>query len=210
MNHELRIKNTKNNQGLDFVATWVSRIFSPLILIPGFLLWFLNDAYGTKDQILGGLVVFGAGVFPILLTLVIMKMTRQISDWNIAIRKERLKFNLFALLFGGITCLLLWKFSFGSLAAYSTAFLIGVVLFTLITLYWKISAHTIVIAYVSGLMTSLSSRDTTWLWMLILLVGWARVHKKQHTPAQAVAGMLFGIMLIWITTIIDRFFIRRI
>ncbi len=65
----------------------------------------------------------------------------------------------------------------------------------LITFVWKISAHT---AGVAGPTTALTFVFGTWilpLYLLSLLMIWARVRLRAHTPGQAVAGMLVAILV---------------
>lgn len=65
----------------------------------------------------------------------------------------------------------------------------------LITLAWKISAHT---AGVAGPTTALVFLFGTWilpLYLLSLWMIWARVRLRAHTLSQAVAGMLVAILV---------------
>jgi membrane-associated phospholipid phosphatase len=65
----------------------------------------------------------------------------------------------------------------------------------LITLAWKISAHT---AGVAGPTTALVFVFGMWvvpLYLLSLLMIWARVRLRAHTLSQAVAGMLVAILV---------------
>ena len=65
----------------------------------------------------------------------------------------------------------------------------------LITLAWKISAHT---AGVAGPTTALVFVFGIWmvpLYALSIFMVWARVKLRAHTPSQAVAGLIVAIMI---------------
>ena len=57
--------NKRIDRALDIIATGLSIIFSPLILIPGFLFWGVK--YWPNSDGLVESIIFGAGVFPVLL-----------------------------------------------------------------------------------------------------------------------------------------------
>lgn len=63
----------------------------------------------------------------------------------------------------------------------------------LIDRYWKISIHSVGVG--GGLFILVAAGD---LWVLspaLLMVGWARLRLKAHTPAQVVGGMALGSVL---------------
>jgi hypothetical protein len=72
-----------------------------------------------------------------------------------------------------------------------------------ITLAWKISAHT---AGIAGPTTALVFVFGTWavpLYALSILMVWARVRLHSHTRNQAIAGLIVAVM---ITSIVFRLF----
>ncbi len=67
----------------------------------------------------------------------------------------------------------------------------------LVNRYWKISIHSVGVA--GGAVLLWLGWDTgSWpLLLLIPLVGWARLRLEVHTPAQVVAGALWGTFSAW-------------
>ncbi len=61
--------------------------------------------------------------------------------------------------------------------------------------FWKISAHAIGGATIVGLFYFLDSSLFPYFLILIVLIGWSRVKLKVHTPAQIVAGSIYGFLM---------------
>ncbi len=69
---------------------------------------------------------------------------------------------------------------------------------TLITFFWKISLHTATSAGLVTLLVIMSSVNLIWLYLFVILSGWARVKLKDHSLAQVVAGAVVAIILTFI------------
>ena len=65
----------------------------------------------------------------------------------------------------------------------------GIVL-ALITLRWKISFHTATITGAVAVLCWNVGAGAAALLTLVVVIGWARVRLRRHTPAQVVAGAL--------------------
>lgn len=67
---------------------------------------------------------------------------------------------------------------------------------TIITLvinkYWKISAHSMGAAGPFAALTFLFGLPAIWFLIVIILIGWARIKLKCHTPAQVIAGLVLA------------------
>ncbi|MBL8045700.1 MAG: hypothetical protein JNL09_04120 [Anaerolineales bacterium] len=73
---------------------------------------------------------------------------------------------------------------------------VQVTLMLAITLFWKISAHSASIAGVVMLALSLFGAVALPLGVLVLAVGWARLHLRRHSFMQVLAGICLGAGLI--------------
>jgi membrane-associated phospholipid phosphatase len=57
-----------------------------------------------------------------------------------------------------------------------------------VNLFWKISAHSTAVASAATIALLYSPALGIVLWVCALLVGWARVRTRNHTPMQVLAG----------------------
>jgi len=64
----------------------------------------------------------------------------------------------------------------------------------IINLYWKISAHLIGIGIPFATFYFLFQSDVIYLILIPIIVGWARLTLKVHTPMEVIAGFLLGIL----------------
>lgn len=127
---------------------------------------------------------------------------KKISDENILIRKERiLPFFIITLIYGINFFLTLSLsappvFKFIATNYFLLAFIVSV-----ITIFWKISVHVAGITnFVLFLMIFFTYKAIIFS-PLAILVWWVRVKAKYHTPRQTFAGMLAGIVAIYLTSL---------
>ena len=168
------------------IATVISRIFDPFVTLGAvFIILFV----GSPKFIPAFLLMIG---LPLVLFIVAWK-TKFVSNWDVSKRRERPKI-LWTLL--GIEII-----ASGMLKT-TVTFPVLLVLagFTLITHFWKMSGHTVA----ASLFTGYVIIRFGWGWwpvlLLVPLVGWARVIRKDHTVLQVTAGALYS----WILLVIAR------
>ena len=126
--------------------------------------------------------------------------SKQISSIEMEDRKERIvpMFITVAYTFG-----LYYMFSSFEMPPVVMAIIgvgvIGTVVTLLITFFWKISAHMISIAGFGGMVLALSEQIhpvPNWVFMVLFLlmgiVGWARLKLNSHTLPQVLAGWVIG------------------
>jgi membrane-associated phospholipid phosphatase len=65
-----------------------------------------------------------------------------------------------------------------------------------INLFWKISAHATAIASTATIALLYSSSLGAVLWAVALMVGWARVRTRNHTPMQVLGGFCSAALVI--------------
>jgi len=185
------------------IATIISRIFDPFISLLVLIILALRiSTLSGFEQIrfftLALLTMIG---IPVVLLLWAVKK-KYIRDWDMNERNQR-----------PITFLILFVIEVTSilfLRSYMDAFLfrlcidimIWLVGFSAITLFWKISGHAGVTALATGLIVSWYGWWTWWpLLIVIPVVSWARVVRKNHTVAQVIAGAAYSLVLIFIVRV---------
>ena len=173
-------------------AEVISRVMDPVWEIPAAIM--LAVAFAMQEGLrwrFMGLLLFIDGVVPLVFFLT-MLYNKQIKDWDIQHRAQRIPLYLFTLLchLGGLY--LAHELGKGDLFQVLLVFYVLGVTFFLVTLKWKVSLHA---GVNSGLMTILNyfyGFQYLWLYLLLYLVMWARVYQKHHTWEQVIAGALLG------------------
>lgn len=159
-------------------------------------------------------VVFGAicmftFVMPIL-SLNMMKNSYIVSDWEVSDHKERVPLLITTAVF--LSCLY-YMFNYlesnsGSIFENFFSVILGgiilMILAAIISYFWKISLHAMMIAALAGAMIGMTAtlspilnREEMVMYNSILLlvvgiVGFARLHQKAHNILQVLAGMALG------------------
>jgi membrane-associated phospholipid phosphatase len=121
---------------------------------------------------------------------------KRVTDLHISVREQRhipYLFNIITDLIGFL--FILWLLGTGVLAAIMLINVINRMLVSLINLWWKISGHAIgVTTPLAGLFWFFGGWAILPLFLLVPLVGWARVYLHAHTLAQVIAGSFFGFL----------------
>ncbi|MHC1560292.1 hypothetical protein ACR9E3_15160 [Actinomycetospora sp. C-140] len=79
-----------------------------------------------------------------------------------------------------------------AITALQLAVLVTVAVATGITLVWKVSFHTAVVAAAAAVLTLLGGPWWALAWLAVPAVGWARLVLRAHTLAQVLAGLVVG------------------
>lgn len=164
------------------LATVISRIFDPFIMLA---VLFVILFYHTSMVVPAFFLMV---ILPLLLFILAWK-TKFISNWDVSDRRERPKV-LWTILAIEVASSILLKTT--------TAFPVLFVLlgFTVITHFWKMSGHMMGVALITWAVISRFG----WNWWPVLLivpiVSWARVVRKDHTIAQVIAGALYSWFLL--------------
>lgn len=133
-----------------------------------------------------------------------------IKSFQMETPRERLWPVLFTALFYYMGYLLLKRMGLsGMLATFMLSTLATLLIALVITLFWKISLHTIGIAGVAGALAALGLRyglDVSgWLALLVVaggLTASARLALGAHTPAQVYAGYALGFLLVFFSLLL--------
>ncbi len=166
-------------------AFLVSRVFEPEVLMSILILdWIvvLRPPFIVGSSwVLGVLVVIGFTFWSL--------KTGRISDIELSKKSERIP--VLTVSFAVALGILLITYSFGAalLVRYTALLIIWLLLFGIITKFWKISGHTSVATLVFSFIYQVHGGYTLGLFSLILLIAWARVYQKNHTVSQVCAGI---------------------
>jgi membrane-associated phospholipid phosphatase len=179
------------------VARLLSDVFQPVLLGSCVL---LVVAVTTSESFWHGLA-WGMGT--VLLTAgvptldILRRMRRStVDDFHIFAREQRLRPLLVALASTVVafSITVLFDASLSLQACLLSALVTGVVL-TVITGRWKISFHAATAASSSVLLVWVLGPAALLLAPLAPAIAWSRVRLQRHTPTQALAGLLVGLVM---------------
>lgn len=83
-----------------------------------------------------------------------------------------------------------------SVLAMVAALIAGIAVLAVVSLSWKVSGHAAAVSTAAVSMLLLFGPEWWPLVLVVPAVGWARVVLRAHTPAQVVAGAVFGPLVI--------------
>ncbi|GAB4256629.1 MAG: hypothetical protein Kow00122_14710 [Thermoleophilia bacterium] len=179
------------------IARLLSTVFQPVLTgVYVLVLMSLLDAATWRGALGWGLLtsVLAAGLPAADLARRVR--ARTVTDFELALRQERLRPLVVALLASGLTLVVVAVFDGPrSLVWALVAALVTGAVLTITTVWWKISFHA---AAVAGGVLLLGWRLGAWSALLLPLVpavGWSRVALGRHTVTQAAAGALAGMTL---------------
>lgn len=188
------------------LAKVISVIFHPL-LIPTYLIAVLINlnvffALMIPDEAKWKiiiLVLITSAIFPLII-LYGMYRLKLVKSLLLDSREERLYPYIATSIFFLVSCYMIWQINISPVYYYC---LLGAsilaVLTLLINIFWKISAHTVSMGGVLGILIGLQTMlliDIMWLIVIIILisgvVGFARLRAGTHTQAQIYTGYILG------------------
>jgi hypothetical protein len=180
---------------VDRLARWISVLFDSSVLsLPIFLaLGYVSaQTLGLLWAILMLLMVTGIP----LAYLLIGRKRGWVSDMELSRRDERPRFILVSLSSDvfALTALWLGNGPHRLRLIVLTYFCLAIVMFS-ISSFWKISMH---MAGVGGFSTALVfvfGASALWAFLSLILVAWARLHRRKHDIPQLVAGAVAGILV---------------
>jgi len=178
--------------GQQKLAWVISRILDPSIVLSimiVILIW--QSRVDFKRGLFWSLLLLCLSVILPLIYVLYLMRKGEVSDWDISHRRER-----YALLFFTIFC---WSLSvlilvvFGGPKLLLVAAVDGLAIlsvYSLITIFWKISIHSGVISCTVTLLIILFGLSLSPLLLLVLAMIWARYKMRKHTFFQLVGGAL--------------------
>ncbi len=190
------------------IARIISYVFHPLLIPSCFIavLMSLNVFFALMIPVDARwkiilLVLITSAIFP-MIVLYGMYRLRLIKSLAMETKEERLYPYLATSIFLFLTTYMIWQINISPVYYYvMLGASILAVITMLINIYWKISAHTVSIGGVLGILIALQSvllLDLLWLIAITILisglVGFARLRVGSHTQAQIYTGYAIGFL----------------
>ncbi|MEW1811407.1 phosphatidic acid phosphatase [Pseudarthrobacter phenanthrenivorans] len=181
----IRIKNR--------TAKWLTEVFQPPAVVTLQLLIspLAEDGFpGTMGY--GALAALFVCVLPLAVLLVLVRLGK-VTDHHVSDRKQRAPVLLMALGCIAVGLLVLGAVDAPrSVIAMVLAVVGGVAVLAGVSPFWKMSGHAAAISCAA--VVSVLMLGAAWAPLLLLVpaVSWSRVVLRAHSPAQVVAGSLFG------------------
>ena len=176
----------------DTLATTVSAVLSPPVLAPTMLFLATRSAHLASAWFWASIWLTLCILAPSVYMLWLRKQG-SLSDLNMTRREERTRPMLLTL---GSAAAALVVLRLGAapqmLLVISSAAVLQLLFVFPVTLRWKISFHTAVVASFVVLMWGLVGPAALPLAGLVPLIAWARIRLRHHTLAQTIAGALCG------------------
>ncbi len=194
--------NTYEDETLDgrsfALARLLSQIFHPILLN---IASFLIVGYASQSTRGAGLMWAGMCILAVVLPLTLFYYIRlrqgAYADEDISVREQRHELYLFGFTWALIaTPILGWL---GMPRPFLALLICGLALGLIngvINLFWKISAHATAIASTATIALLYWQPLGIVLWVCALVVGWARVRTRNHTPTQVLAGYCSAVAII--------------
>jgi membrane-associated phospholipid phosphatase len=198
------------------IANSLSVIFQPL-LMPTFVYLILFGfasaslpAWTTKTQYtILGLIFLSTFIIPII-SLAALKYTGSVKGFFMEDRRERiLPFTFISIYYLLTSYLFVTRLNFINEVLIACLVIISgaVLLLTIITLFWKISAHAIGMGGSLGLLLAISGKFpyTQLLYPIVILVilsglvMTSRLYLNSHKPAQVWAGFFLGLIFSYVS-----------
>jgi membrane-associated phospholipid phosphatase len=179
------------------VARLVGELLSPppiLVILALVVAW---DSSPTPAMAVlwGAIAAVFASVLPYALILRGVRRGR-ISDKNISLREQRIRFGLVAItsILTGLVLLAAFD-ARAEMVALQASIAVGVACGWLITRWWKISVHAAIAAGAATVLLLVFGPALLAVWPLVAVIAWSRVQVGDHTTAQVLAGVALGVVV---------------
>jgi membrane-associated phospholipid phosphatase len=177
---------------MDRAARLVSNVLNPFLVT--FVVIVLLAVEATSDA--AGAVKWAAtalalSVLPVFLVVLYLVRRHRLESIFVKHRRQRTGVYALASVLGAIGCLILWRLDAPPLLL--TTFIAGlaaVIIFMVINLYWKISAHTAFVTGAAAVLTIVYGAAGALTLILVPLIGWARLRLSVHSWTQVAAAVV--------------------
>ncbi|MCR4438534.1 MAG: hypothetical protein QHJ34_05660 [bacterium] len=182
---------------MERIAQVISNVTVPTVLSAvAFLALSMHDETSALRGVVTTAICWVSG--SILPVAYVLKLEREkrVSDKHVPLREQRTRPYLMAALCYavGLALLLAVRAPF-SVWGLMWCYAVNTLLIALINLRWKMSAHAMGAAGALAGLTYAFGATMLPAYVLLLVVGWARLRLRAHTPAQVVAGACAGLLL---------------
>ena len=192
MNTNLNIKKWD-----DYVAFFVSAILSPYIMAVFFVVFLTYNYSQSLSQFLPWVLTFllFGTIIPGVYVLWLIE-TEKVRDIHIADLGERRVPFLIAGISSVIGAILLMYLNAARpVIVMAVTYAVNALVVALITQYWKISIHMVMLASIITVAVIIFGGVYAWFYFLLVVLAWSRVHRKKHTILQVTAGAILAIIL---------------
>ena len=181
----------------DYLAFVISAFFSPYITAAVFIALISYRYAENLAQFLPWMITFllFAVIIPGSYVLWLLE-TRRVRDIHISDRNERKLPFLLAGVSSAVGAFLLFILGAARpVIVIGTAYAVNVAGVAILTQFWKISVHTALFSALATISVILFGIHLWWLYLVLIPLSWARIHRRRHTIWQAVAGSLIAFVL---------------
>ncbi|WP_373427729.1 phosphatase PAP2 family protein [Arthrobacter sp. B2I5] len=177
-------------------AKWLTEVFQPPVVVSIQLLVSPLPEAGFPETIgYGALAALFVCVVPLLVLLVLVRLGK-VTDHHVSDRKQRAPVLLMALGCIAVGLLVLNAVDAPrSVTAMVLAVVGGVAVLAAVSPFWKMSGHAAAVSCAAVVLVLMLGPAWAPLLLLVPAVSWSRVVLRAHTPAQVVAGSLYGGMV---------------
>jgi membrane-associated phospholipid phosphatase len=179
------------------LARLVGELLSPppIIVVLALVVAWASSPTPAMAVLWGGIAAVSASLLPYALILRGVRRGR-LSDKNISLRKQRIRFGVVAITSILLGLVLLAAFDApAEMVALLASIAVGVACGWVITLWWKISVHAAIAAGAATVLLLVFGPALLVAWPLVALIAWSRVQVGDHTPAQVLAGVALGVVV---------------
>lgn len=191
------------------VARILSDLFNPIILL--FPVPYLLVYRSTQDAAYSFRWAFFSWLFLLLIAVIIIYLVRRrvFTDMDVSRREQRPLLFLLSGILTFVYCFFVFLLD-GPRVLMVTALgvMIGILLFSLINTRMKASIHVATVSAILFAVGLVYSGVYLFLFLLIPLVGWARVKMHRHSVSEAVVGSLLGSGLTLFMYILVKYILR--
>ena len=150
------------------------------------------------DVIKWSFILIAVGILPVFSAVIYLIRKGKLNGIFTSVRRQRTRIYLMAGVCAatGYAILVYFKAPLTLQAAFASGFC-GAVIFLVVNLWWKISLHT---AFMTALVT-VAVILYGWIAVIaavsVLLIAWARIELKHHSPAQVFVGALLAVLIVF-------------
>ena len=183
------------------LARAISQLLHPITLaMVNLLIVGLLGVESPREGLLWTLLGAGLQIIPPLIFFTMRLRQGAYSDDDVSVRSQRNELYIFGMinLIAGLFVLRLLGAPLPFQALVASAVLTSVIAW-LINLFWKISVHASSIGSVATIAALYSEPLGLLLWLCAVVLGWARVRTRNHTPMQVVAGLALAASCVLLT-----------
>lgn len=183
------------------LAKLISSIFNPfLVSFLVIILLAFHDTTGTAEALKWAAISLALSVLPVFVVVVYLARQGKLDGILVIPQEQRKGIYVLAAVLGAIGCAVLYFLGAPELlVATFCAGVVAVVIFMVINMFWKISLHAAFISGSATVLTVIYGMIGALSILLLLLVAWARIELKLHSPAQVAGGAALAAAIVIVT-----------